>query len=81
MLWDIQLHELRRYQEEYERLDVPFKWHDATGDFNNHLSIWYHAQPHMFRLRRLSPNQARAIGAPKWGRHHGVQRHTSVPLE
>ena len=61
MLWDIQLHELRRYQEEYNRLDVPFKWHDATGDFNNHLSIWYHAQPHMFRLRRLSPNQVRAL--------------------
>lgn len=61
VLWDIQLHELRRYQQEHGRPDVPFKWRDATGDFNNHLSIWYHAQPHMFRLRRLSANQARAV--------------------
>ena len=61
VLWDIQLHELRRYQQEHDRLDVPFKWRDATGDFNNHLSIWFHAQPHMFRLRRLSPNQARML--------------------
>ncbi|KAK9843657.1 hypothetical protein WJX81_001289 [Elliptochloris bilobata] len=61
--WDIYLHELRRYKEEYGTLAVPLKWRDPTGDFSNHLAKWYHAQPSLFTLRRLTVNQVLKLRA------------------
>ena len=52
--FDFNLHELRRYGEEYGSAAVPFKWRDPTGDFKSELAKWYHAQPGLFSLRRLT---------------------------
>jgi len=42
-------------------LDVPFKWRDPAGDFSNAFAKWVHAQPGLFALRRLAPQQARRL--------------------
>ena len=57
--FDVNLHELRRYGEEYGSAAVPFKWRDPTGDFKSELARWYHAQPGLFSLRRLTLLQVR----------------------
>ncbi|KAK9813280.1 hypothetical protein WJX72_011855 [[Myrmecia] bisecta] len=56
-LWSFNLHELRRYKEEHGSIEVPFKWRDPTGDFGNEFAKWFHAQPTLFRQRRLAPEQ------------------------
>lgn len=57
--FDFNLHELRRYGEEYGSVAVPFKWRDPTGDFKSELAKWYHAQPGLFSLRCLTLLQVR----------------------
>ena len=59
--WEANFHELRRYKEEFGNTDVPFKWRDPTYDFNNEFAKWYHAQPDLFRQRRLSVAQVTAM--------------------
>ena len=59
--WDFSMHELRRYREEFQHTNVPFKWRDPTYDFSNNFAKWFHAQPTLFRQRRLSLAQARAL--------------------
>lgn len=59
--WSFYLHELRRFREEHGSLDVPFKWRDPSGDFSNAFAKWVHAQPGLFALRRLAPQQARRL--------------------
>ena len=50
----MQLHEMRRYAAIHGSPFVPLKWEDPTGDFNNSLAKWVHAQPTLYSQRRLS---------------------------
>jgi len=59
--WEWFFHELRRYREEFGHINIPFKWKDASADFDNHFAKWFHAQPTLFLQRRLRPDQVRKL--------------------
>ena len=50
----MQLHEMRRYAAIHGTPFVPVRWEDPTGDFNNSLAKWVHAQPTLYSQRRLA---------------------------
>ena len=62
--WVMQLHEMRRYAAIHGTPFVPVRWEDPTGDFNNSLAKWAHAQPTLYSQRRLTIPQARQLHHP-----------------
>ena len=66
----MQLHEMRRYAAIHGTPFVPVRWEDPTGDFNNSLAKWVHAQPTLYSQRRLAirqvPNPSE-VGMRGWG--------------